>query len=427
MSAVKTANKLVKASKAKANTSAARVRAMRADAPANEAQLWSLVYSMAQASVQFWNGFLGLRSRDAALSDVQVNRWLDLIRAVSWVESKHGTYNGSQGQNGRVDTMQCADTRNSWWPELVIQSQNADRFVRGPGLSNYYAWQLPTAAASAPGFDADAAISKLADAMLGSGDPKFTKKHSYYWGVPLLIHKVNHAFAGDSTYQCGDLSTDRLTRGAGKYNASANADTYVVNIRAALALFGGLSTPTAMEEAAVSPTHALADLVQASTPAGHLPKPPVIDRPSPNYSSRQGNTIQYLILHNTDGSLQSALQTLTTAAGPHPVSAHYLVDRGPDIYQLVNDSEMAWHAGNKLINQQSIGIESVAWAQAPGMVAAQEASLIALARFVIDAYDIPMKNVLPHRRVRIGGTDCPGFIWPTDAQFDAWVKAKLFA
>jgi hypothetical protein len=391
------------------------------DEVSDEAHLWTALNPTATAAVSFWNAFLGLRAGTDPLTADQLQRWVDLTRAVSWVESKHGTYDGDGGQNGKVDPMQCADTRNPWWPELTTNASSTDRFVRGPGLSNLNSNQLPAAAATAPGFDTNAAISKLATASAGSADPNFTQTHSIYWGVPLLIFKTNHTYGTDPCYQCRDLSFDRLTQGAGKFNGSSASTAYVSAIKNALALFGGLSQAASL----MQPT-AIYALSGPETPAGHAPKPPVITtHPSPNYTSRQGNTIQYLILHNTDAPLGSSLNTLTTAGGPHPVSAHYLVDRSKDIYQLVSDSDVAWHAGNKIVNQQSIGIEVVAWKDALRMTADQEASLIALVRFILDAYDIPLKNVLPHRRVRIGGTDCPGLIWPTDPEFDKWVQTHI--
>ena len=102
-----------------------------------------------------------------------------------------------------------------------------------------------------------------------------------------------------------------------------------------------------------------------------------------------------------------------------------MVDRDGTIYQLVDDSQTAWHAGNKPINQQSIGIEIVAWKQAQGMAPVQEAAVVALSRYVLDAYDVRLANVKPHRAVRIGGTDCPGWIWPTDVKLEAWKTANL--
>ena len=155
--------------------------------------------------------------------------------------------------------------------------------------------------------------------------------------------------------------------------------------------------------------------------SGHSPKPAVKSDPSPNHASRQAQKIQRLVLHNTDGPLVGSLARLKDPAAQ--VSAHYVVDRNGDIYQLVDDSETAWHSGNKKINQQSIGIEIVAWKTAKGMTAAQEKSVVALARFVLDAYEIPLTNVIPHRAVK--PTACPGWVWIDDASLEAWKAGNL--
>ena len=56
---------------------------------------------------------------------------------------------------------------------------------------------------------------------------------SYCWGVPFLIWKINNP-AGDPTYQCQDLSRDRLVAGAVAYNGGGDPK-YQAKINAALA------------------------------------------------------------------------------------------------------------------------------------------------------------------------------------------------
>jgi N-acetylmuramoyl-L-alanine amidase len=155
--------------------------------------------------------------------------------------------------------------------------------------------------------------------------------------------------------------------------------------------------------------------------SGHAAKPAVKWDPSPNHASRQGNTIQRLVLHNTDGPLAGSLARLKDPASQ--VSAHYVIDRNGDIYQLVADSETAWHSGNKAVNQQSIGIEIVAWKSVTGLATAQENALVAIAKFVLDTYDVALSNVIPHRAVK--ATDCPGWVWKDDPILEEWKSANL--
>jgi len=153
----------------------------------------------------------------------------------------------------------------------------------------------------------------------------------------------------------------------------------------------------------------------------HTPKPAVTWIPSPNFASRNGSAIDTLILHNTDGTLASAIQRFQNPTAQ--VSAHYIVDRNGGITQMVSDSETAWHSGKKDMNQRSIGIEVVAWVSALGMTNEQEASLIALCKYALDSYSIALDRVFPHRDIK--PTKCPGWVWPTDSDFTAWTTGKL--
>jgi N-acetyl-anhydromuramyl-L-alanine amidase AmpD len=144
----------------------------------------------------------------------------------------------------------------------------------------------------------------------------------------------------------------------------------------------------------------------------------IIQHPSNNSGARSGEwKIDTLVLHNTAGGWAGALATLSDPK--KEVSAHYLVARSGNVYQLVPESRRAWHAGNRLVNDRSIGIEVEAYDAARGMTPPQEASLIELVRDVVQRNNIPTENIIPHRKVR--ATACPGFIWVTDKDFKKWV------
>jgi len=89
------------------------------------------------------------------------------------------------------------------------------------------------------------------------------------------------------------------------------------------------------------------------------PTQPVIKQfiRSPNCSSRQvGTKIDKIVLHCTEGSLASALAEFQRTDS-RKVSAHYVIDRNGDIYQMVNDTDCANHCMGA--NSGSIGIEHV--------------------------------------------------------------------
>ena len=93
------------------------------------------------------------------------------------------------------------------------------------------------------------------------------------------------------------------------------------------------------------------------------------------YKSENHNArIRLVVLHYTTSNWQSSLDVLTQP-GPNAVSAHYLIPESGDasypkerplrVYQLVPESQRAWHAGHsrwqqlQSVNDQSIGIELV--------------------------------------------------------------------
>ncbi|MBJ7575368.1 N-acetylmuramoyl-L-alanine amidase [Luteimonas sp. MC1828] len=83
--------------------------------------------------------------------------------------------------------------------------------------------------------------------------------------------------------------------------------------------------------------------------------------PSPNHDARRPVII---VLHYTEQqSVEQSLHTLRTHNSGGPVSSHYLVGDDGAIYQLVADSQRAWHAGGGSwgtitdLNSASIGIE----------------------------------------------------------------------
>src|SRR5262249_46123228 len=78
---------------------------------------------------------------------------------------------------------------------------------------------------------------------------------------------------------------------------------------------------------------------------------------SPNCSSRQpGVKIDKIVLHCTEGTLASALAEFQRTDN-RKVSAHYVIDRNGDIYQMVDERDCANHCRGD--NAASIDIENV--------------------------------------------------------------------
>jgi len=150
---------------------------------------------------------------------------------------------------------------------------------------------------------------------------------------------------------------------------------------------------------------------------------------SPNCSSRNvGTKIDKIVLHCTEGSLASALAEFQRSDA-RKVSAHYVIDRNGDIYQMVNDADCANHCMGA--NSGSIGIEHVG-SETDALAAPQAAASAALIRWLLQEHQIPRTNIFGHDFTpgysRPGGTSCPDKLFgPAHSQttIAAWVAANV--
>jgi hypothetical protein len=68
------------------------------------------------------------------LGPAEKARLLCVDRAVSWIESRHGS---DTVNSADVDPMQMANPADAWWKSLTKQATAYERFVRGPAAGNY--------------------------------------------------------------------------------------------------------------------------------------------------------------------------------------------------------------------------------------------------------------------------------------------------
>jgi len=127
---------------------------------------------------------------------------------------------------------------------------------------------------------------------------------------------------------------------------------------------------------------------------------------SPNYSKklRPSNHIKFVIIHYT--GMQSEIESIKRLKNPrYKVSCHYLITRKGKIIQMVNDKNIAWHAGKsrwkkfKNLNNNSIGIELVNKGHKFGyqnFSTKQIKSLIQLCKNLKKKYFIKKENFLGH-------------------------------
>lgn len=147
---------------------------------------------------------------------------------------------------------------------------------------------------------------------------------------------------------------------------------------------------------------------------------------SPNHSSRAGADIDTIVVHyTTAGNVDSTIGWFKNSESQ--VSAHYVIDKNGDIYQMVKDTDKAFHAAKA--NRTSIGIEHVA-KKGDRLTEAQEKSSIHLIKWLMTEYKIPKANIKAHKQVL--ETSCPGNIFGDDIdntklpKFKEWV-AKNFS
>lgn len=165
----------------------------------------------------------------------------------------------------------------------------------------------------------------------------------------------------------------------------------------------------------------------ACAPAPQRAGVPAEWRGSPNFDERRPN---FVIVHYT--SEDDAERALAVLSDPlRAVSAHYLVARDGTIYQLVDERDRAWHAGESRwgattdLNSSSIGIELDNNGTEP-FAQAQVSAVLGLLRDVVDRNRIPAENILghsdvaPRRKIDPG----PAFPWRTLALkgFGLWCE-----
>lgn len=184
----------------------------------SEQDLWKPLQPIALSAILFWQSFMQLkRAGKQPLTTTDIDHLMRILRAVSWIESKHGSGMGNQPAR---DPIQCGNPNDAWWPQLAGSGTVFDRYVGGSGARNYYANELPAAAADA-GLPVLAQLVSLADPKKGHRDPSFNPTMSFYWGLPHLIWKTNKT-AGREFYLFDTLGRSELLNGADAYNGNGD-------------------------------------------------------------------------------------------------------------------------------------------------------------------------------------------------------------
>lgn len=140
---------------------------------------------------------------------------------------------------------------------------------------------------------------------------------------------------------------------------------------------------------------------------------------SPNHNPRT-KPISMIVVHSTaSDTLKSAADWLCAVWSE--VSTHYIIDETGAIFQLVDDNQVAWHAGKcdwhgvTDVNGVSLGVELVNLNDGKDVYEpAQIAALTWLVEFKAHQYGIAFDNIVRHLDVAIPKgrkTDPAGFAW----------------
>ncbi|MEL6991066.1 MAG: N-acetylmuramoyl-L-alanine amidase [Pseudomonadota bacterium] len=140
--------------------------------------------------------------------------------------------------------------------------------------------------------------------------------------------------------------------------------------------------------------------------------------PSPNFAPRRGGAQPGLIvLHYT--AMQTCDVALARLCDPAAeVSAHYLISETGEIFQLVDEAQRAWHAGQGRwheiddVNSHSIGIELANTGNAP-FPEPQMSALEDLITAIMQRHGVAPEGVIGHSDMAPGRKSDPGphFDW----------------
>jgi len=131
-------------------------------------------------------------------------------------------------------------------------------------------------------------------------------------------------------------------------------------------------------------------------------------------TTRSGEQVQYVVIHDTEASWKSSTATLQNDPGK---SVQYIIDVDGHVAQFVAkgvadpENITAYHCGNLLYNQRSVGIEHIGYATQP-FPEAQYAASAKLVDYLASKYNVPRDrgHIIGHDQVPDGpkiGQDAP--------------------
>lgn len=126
-----------------------------------------------------------------------------------------------------------------------------------------------------------------------------------------------------------------------------------------------------------------------------------------NYAlGRAGHCVETIVLHTMEGFAKGTARWFAdTDAEGHGLahaSAHYGIDVDGQLYRYVNETDTAWHAGNRDVNRRSIGIELEGHSDDPDLMTDKMFDeLVHLVADICSRYAIPIdrQHIVGHCEV----------------------------
>jgi N-acetyl-anhydromuramyl-L-alanine amidase AmpD len=141
-----------------------------------------------------------------------------------------------------------------------------------------------------------------------------------------------------------------------------------------------------------------------SARAASLPKRPHVSwlQPAPNFSAalRKPQQIRFIVVHVTEGSFWGSVAWLRNPSSHG--SANFVVSRGGHIVELVPPHDIAWHAGNWVVNTESVGIEHAGMTDSPsGFTMPEYRASARLVAYLARLFLIPIdrRHIIGHSEV----------------------------
>ncbi|MFH7596527.1 N-acetylmuramoyl-L-alanine amidase [Streptomyces racemochromogenes] len=125
--------------------------------------------------------------------------------------------------------------------------------------------------------------------------------------------------------------------------------------------------------------------------------------------------VDRIVVHVTQGDFASSVGAFQNPF--HKASAHYIVRQDGHVEQMVRELDVAFHSGNRSMNERSVGIEHEGFIDRPqDFTDAMYAASARLAADVCRRYGIPVdrRHLLGHSEVPGADHTDPGPLWDWD-------------